>query len=62
MKPKILHNQIQNVNFGSNVTVLPGIYIGEDAIIGAGSIVTKDVESGVILFGNPATPYKAVYS
>lgn len=45
---------------GANVTVLPGIYIGDSAIVGAGSVVTKDVESGVIVFGNPATSHKAV--
>lgn len=40
---------------GANVTVLPGIYIGEKALVGAGSVVTKDVPSGAVVSGNPAT-------
>ncbi len=42
-----------NVWFGAGVTVLPGITIGDDAVIGAGSVVTKDIPSGVIAVGNP---------
>ena len=38
---------------GAGVIVLPGITIGDDSVIGAGSIVTKDVPSGVIAVGNP---------
>lgn len=33
--------------------ILPGVSIGDDTIIGAGSIVTKDIPSGVIAVGNP---------
>jgi len=36
------------------VTILPGVKIGEKAIIGAGSVVTKDVAAGTIVAGNPA--------
>lgn len=39
---------------GGNCTILPGVQIGEFAIVGAGSVVTKDVDSGVVVFGNPA--------
>lgn len=39
---------------GSNATILPGITIGEHALIGAGAVVTKDVPDGVTVFGNPA--------
>ena len=39
---------------GSGTTVLCGVTIYENAIIGAGSVVTKDVPSGVIVAGNPA--------
>ncbi len=39
---------------GVNVTILPGVMIGEKAVIGAASVVTKDVESGVVVAGNPA--------
>lgn len=48
------------VNIGSNCyiyensTILPGINIGDNAVIGAGSLVTKDVESNVVAYGTPA--------
>ena len=43
-----------NVSIGSNATILGGITIGDNVIIGAGSDVTKDVPSGEIVAGNPA--------
>lgn len=42
-----------NVWIGGNVSVLPGVTIGDNAVIGAGSIVTKDIPSDVVAFGNP---------
>lgn len=39
---------------GSNSTILGGIVIGERAVVGGGSVVTKDVPSGVTVVGNPA--------
>jgi len=39
---------------GSNATLLCGITIGENAMIGAGSVVTKDVPPGAVVCGNPA--------
>jgi acetyltransferase-like isoleucine patch superfamily enzyme len=39
---------------GANVTVLKGVTIGNDAVIGAGSVVTKDIPDGAIAVGNPA--------
>ena len=42
-----------SVWFGANVTVLPGVTIGDNVIIGAGSVVTKDIPSGVIAVGSP---------
>lgn len=42
-----------NVWFGGNVTVCPGVSIGDDTVIGAGSVVTHDIPSGVIAAGNP---------
>ena len=39
---------------GANVTVLPGVTIGNRCIIGAGSVVTKDVPDDSIYAGNPA--------
>lgn len=42
-----------NVWFGGNVVVLPGVSIGNNSIIGAGSVVTKDIPDNVIAVGNP---------
>lgn len=39
---------------GANVTVFPGVTIGENAIVGAGSVVTKDVPDNTVVVGNPA--------
>lgn len=44
----------KNASIGSSVTVLCGITIGEGAIVGAGSVVTKDVAPNTIVAGNPA--------
>ena len=38
---------------GAGVVILPGITIGENAVIGAGSVVTKDIPANVIAVGNP---------
>lgn len=46
------------VSIGSNCTVIGGIRIGKGAIIGAGSVVTKDVPAGDVWVGNPALPMK----
>lgn len=43
-----------NVWLGGYVTVLPGVTIGENTIVGAGSVVTKDLPDSVIAVGNPA--------
>lgn len=42
-----------NVWIGGNVTVLPGVTIGSDTVIAAGSVVNRDIPSGVIAAGNP---------
>ena len=39
---------------GANVTLLPGVTIGERALIGAGSVVVRDVPAGAVVVGNPA--------
>lgn len=49
-----------NVWIGANVTILPGITINEGAIIGAGSVVTKDVQKNTIVAGNPAKIIKYI--
>jgi maltose O-acetyltransferase len=45
---------------GANVTILPGIRIGKGAVIGAGSVVTKDVESYCIYAGVPARKIRCI--
>ena len=42
-----------NVWFGGGVKVLPGVTIGDNAVIGAGSVVTKDIPANVLAYGNP---------
>lgn len=44
----------RNAIVGANVTLLPGVIIGSNSLVGAGSVVTKDVPDGVIVIGNPA--------
>lgn len=39
---------------GANATIMPGIVIGEDSLVGAGSVVTKDVSPKTVVVGNPA--------
>lgn len=42
-----------NVWIGGNVVVVPGVSIGDNSIIGAGSVVTKNIPSNVVAVGNP---------
>jgi acetyltransferase-like isoleucine patch superfamily enzyme len=44
----------RGASIGSGATLLCGIAVGEYAIIGAGSVVTKDVPAGAVVVGNPA--------
>ena len=44
----------RGASIGSGSTILCGIEIGQDAIVGAGSVVTRDVPAGTIVVGNPA--------
>ncbi|AWB56326.1 acyltransferase [Colwellia sp. Arc7-D] len=44
----------QGASIGANATILPGITIGEFAMIGAGAVVTKDVKAHSLVVGNPA--------
>ena len=46
----------RGAQIGINVTILPRVVIGERAVIGAGSVVTKDIPPGVVVYGNPAQP------
>jgi maltose O-acetyltransferase len=44
----------RNVWIGGGAIILPGVEIGDDAVIGAGSVVTRSVPAGATAFGNPA--------
>ncbi|TWI70092.1 maltose O-acetyltransferase [Pseudoduganella lurida] len=49
----------KNVWIGAGALIMPGVTIGDDALIGAGSVVTRDVPAGVTVMGNPARPRAA---
>ncbi len=49
-----------NVWIGANVVILPGANIGDNTVIGAGSVVTKDIPSNVVAVGNPCKPIKII--
>jgi len=52
---KLLKTLVQSgASLGTNSAVLPGVTIGREALIGAGSVVTKDVPNKAIMIGNPA--------
>jgi acetyltransferase-like isoleucine patch superfamily enzyme len=54
-QPLLLNTHIgKNCFIAVNSTILPGVTIGDEVIVGAGSVVTKDVPSRVIVAGNPA--------
>ena len=44
----------KGASIGANATLLPGITIGEHAMVGAGAVVTKDVPDYAVVVGNPA--------
>jgi acetyltransferase-like isoleucine patch superfamily enzyme len=56
-KPVIIHN---NVWLGVNSVILKGVTIGENSVVGANSVVTKDIPSNVIAAGNPCKVIKAI--
>lgn len=49
-----------NVWLGGNVIVLPGVTIGENSVIGAGSVVTHDIPANVVAFGSPCKVYREI--
>ena len=44
----------RNCWIGAGATILPGVTVGENAVVAAGAIVTKDVEDNTVVGGNPA--------
>ena len=58
---KVIETQVRKgASIGSNATILCGVTIGENAMIGAGSVVTKDVPANTIVAGNPARIFKTI--
>ena len=51
--PAVTHVH-RGASLGANCTILPGLTIGRDAMVGAGAVVTADVPAGAIVRGNPA--------
>lgn len=49
-----------NVWIGGNVVILPGVTIGDNAVIGAGSVVTKDIPTNALAVGNPCKVVKEI--
>ncbi|WP_084077679.1 sugar O-acetyltransferase [Demequina sp. NBRC 110057] len=56
-KPIVIED---NVWLGGGVIVCPGVTIGKDSVVGAGSVVTKDIPPGVVAVGNPARVIREV--
>lgn len=54
-KPITIGNDVW---IGGNVCVMPGVTIGDNTVIGAGSVVTKDIPSNVVAVGNPCRVIK----
>jgi UDP-2-acetamido-3-amino-2,3-dideoxy-glucuronate N-acetyltransferase len=50
----------QGASIGANATILPGITVGRNAMIGAGAVVTHDVPDNAIMVGNPARIMKYI--
>jgi len=50
----------RGATIGANATILPGLIIGEQAMVGAGAVVTKNVPPGVLVVGNPAKVVKTL--
>jgi putative colanic acid biosynthesis acetyltransferase WcaB len=50
-----------NVDIGVNVTIIGDVEVGDNVVIGAGSVVTKDISSNCIVVGNPARILKRIY-
>jgi acetyltransferase-like isoleucine patch superfamily enzyme len=46
---------MRGASIGANATILPGIKIGFNSVVGAGAVVTKDVQNDTTVVGNPAT-------
>lgn len=59
MRTKEIHIG-KNVWIGARANILPGVTIGDNAVIGTGSVVTKDIPAHAVAVGNPARVIKVV--
>jgi acetyltransferase-like isoleucine patch superfamily enzyme len=50
----------ENAKIGANVTILPDIIVGSGSLIGAGSVITKNVDSNSVVIGNPAKKIRTI--
>lgn len=50
----------ENVWLGANVVIVPGVTIGKNSVIGAGSVVTKDIPENVVAVGNPCRVIRTI--
>jgi len=53
---------MRGAKIGANTTILPGVVIGQNALVGAGSVVVKDVPENAVVVGNPARVIKYITS
>ena len=51
---------VAKVTIGGNTVILPGVHIGSNTVIGAGSVVTKDIPDWVVAAGNPCRVIKKI--
>ena len=55
----VLRTKVERgASIGANATILPGITVGANAMIGAGAVVTRDVPAATLVYGNPARVIK----
>lgn len=52
----------ENVWIGSSATILPGVTIGNNSVIAAGAVVTKDVPANIVVAGVPTKVVKVIHS
>lgn len=50
----------KGASIGTSVTVLGGVTVGENSLVGAGSVVTKDIPANSVAFGNPAKVVRSI--
>ena len=51
---------VAKVKIGGNTVIMPGVHIGSNTVIGAGSVVTKDIPDWVVAVGNPCRVIKQI--